>query len=247
MRLVFILLFPVLISYSQNKTAFEIGIEQYREANYKEAISTWESIVNEGNHSTALYYNLGNAYFKSNQLGPSIFYFEKALQLTPGDKDVLNNLAFAQKATIDDITPLPQNFLVIWVNTWSKSLTLNQWAWVTVLSVLLFTVLFAAYFFSTTPIKKRILFSGALLFLFLGIFSYSIASSSYNKSLNNEEAIIFSESTQVRSEPLMRSEVSFILHEGTKVKITAQDTEWYKIELADGKEGWIVSKDIKRL
>ncbi len=69
----------------------------------------------------------------------------------------------------------------------------------------------------------------------------------YHKQVMNQPAIIFAESANIKSDPSLKSETSFILHEGTKVQIIAEDEDWYRILLADGKDGWINKIDLKAL
>lgn len=249
MKKILILLMTLVtfISFSQNSEKFEKGKTHYKEANYEAAIGAWESILESGEHSAALYYNLGNAYFKAEQIGPSIYYYEKALQLAPNDSEIKNNLAIAQSRTIDAIEPVPENFFSTWLKKIADIFTFDGWAWVTVFFVLSFTVLFLLYYYSSLSSKKRLLFALSFIALFFAIASLSFAFITYDKIENEHTVIVFAQSTQVRSEPLNRSEVSFVLHEGTKVTITEEEDEWSRILLADGKEGWILKKDLKEL
>ncbi len=235
------------VASAQNEEMFSQGIEFYKEAEYEKAVSVWNSILDSGEHSAALYYNLGNAHYKLNHVGPSIYFYEKALLLSPNDNEISNNLAFAQNKTIDAITPLPQNVFERWYSNFLGTFTFNGWAWTTVVLVMLFAGLFLAYYFSYTESKKRLYFITSLFALLFAIGSFSFAFLSFDKFTNNQSAILFAESSQVRSEPLMRSNVSFVLHEGTKVKIIEEDGDWKRIEIADGKEGWIPAADLKTL
>tara|TARA_R110000850_G_scaffold271031_2_gene404707 strand:- start:99716 stop:100465 length:750 start_codon:yes stop_codon:yes gene_type:complete len=245
--LLILMAFLSVVSFSQNSEKFEKGKTHYKEANYEAAISAWESILESGEHSAALYYNLGNAYFKAEQIAPSIYYYEKALQLAPADSEIKNNLAIAQSRTIDAIEPAPENFFSSWLNKISNIFTFDSWAWITVFFVLSFTVLFLLYYYSSVSSKKRLLFTLSFIALFFAFTSFSFAFLTYDKVENERTAIIFAQSTQVRSEPLDRSEVSFVLHEGTKVTITEEDDDWSRILLSDGKEGWILRNDLKEL
>ena len=69
----------------------------------------------------------------------------------------------------------------------------------------------------------------------------------YGESLSDKPAIIFAESIEVKSEPSMGSEGAFILHEGTKVQIIGEDDDWVRIQVIDGKDGWIPVTDLKVL
>ena len=139
-----------LVSFSQTKTAFEQANELYNSGYYQEAIDRYTSIVDSNQHSAALYYNLANSHYKLNEIAPSIFYYEKALQLAPNDKDVLNNLSFAQKMTIDAIQEVPENGFSKLLNKTVNSFSVDGWAIRCVGLVFLFVVLFLSYYLSSS-------------------------------------------------------------------------------------------------
>jgi hypothetical protein len=190
---------------------------------------------------------LGNAHYKLNNIGPSIYYYEKALQLDPNDSEVKNNLAFAENARIDAIEPLPKTVFSKWYQAIAGILSYEGWAMVSVGGSILFTVLFLLYYFATGEKRKRILFVSAMLAIVILIVALVLAFSTYGDAQNDRPAIIFSEEVEVKSEPNMGSSSSFLLHEGTKVQILAEEGNWVRIELSDGKDGWMPSSDLKKL
>ncbi len=232
---------------AQNNAIFEQGKEQYKAENFQEALNNWMKIESSGEHSAALYYNIANAHYKLNSIGPSIYYYEKALQLAPGDKDILNNLAFAQNATVDAIEPLPQTLFVKWDNALSNWLTFEGWAKVSVASAFLFAIFFLLYYFSTSTLRKRALFVSAIVSIFVLFTAVTMSFRTYDRYLSDQPAIIFAESTEIKTEPSMKSETAFVLHEGTKVQILAVEDEWLRIVIANGKDGWIPNTDLKQL
>ena len=98
-------------SQTENELNFKSGVELYNNGNYNEAINSFVKIINNGEHSGSLYFNLGNSYYKLNDTPNSIYYFEKALKLNPNDKDIINNLTYSQNMLIDKIDLLPSNQL----------------------------------------------------------------------------------------------------------------------------------------
>jgi len=234
-------------SFAQNGPLFEQGKELYKAADYMGAVNSWMKILENNQHSAALYYNLGNAHYKLNNIGPSIYYYEKALELAPNDGDIKNNLAFAQNATVDAIEPLPKTIFFKWYQALSGVLTYDGWAICVVVFSMSFVLLFLVYYFSYSEGKKRVFFVSSLFAITFLITSFSMAFSTYNDSVKNQPAIIFSESVEVKSEPNLGSENAFELHEGAKVQIIARDTDWVRIEIANGKDGWIPETDLKEL
>ena len=244
---VVIMLFLSMASFAQNGPLFEQGKELYKAEKYMDALNSWMKILENNQHSVALYYNLGNAHYKLNNIGPSIYFYEKALELAPNDGDIKNNLAFAENARVDDIEPLPKTVFYKWYHTISDLLTFDGWAKSVIVFSISFVLLFLLYYFSYSEGKKRLFFVSALLSILLFGMALSMAFSTYDDTIKDQPAIIFSESTEVRSEPNLGSEVAFQLHAGIKVQIIARDVDWVRIEIANGKDGWIPITDLKEL
>jgi tetratricopeptide (TPR) repeat protein len=235
------------VSIAQNETLFEQGNTLYNDGNYIEAIEKYQAILDSGKHSAELYFNLGNAYYKLNNIAPSIYYYEKALQMAPNDTDILNNIAFARNMTIDVVDNIPEIGFSKFVKTFTNMLSFDTWAKISVGLVILFVILFLSYYFSYTSFKKRLAFVGSLSAVILACSALSLAFHKYNLDKNDKPAIVFAKESQIKSEPNLRSTEAFKLHEGTKVQILDTVNNWKKIKLADGKTGWIVSDDIKAL
>lgn len=247
-KLLFILLLTVSANaFTQNEEFFESGKEQYKNAKYKEAITSWMKIVENGEHSAELYFNIANAEYKLNKIGPSIYYYEKALQLDPNDRDIKNNLTFAENARVDAITPLPKTIFSKWYKNIAEVFTYNGWATLSIIFSILFVGLFLWYYFSYSAKIKRLLFTTSMLSMFLFIGSIGMAFLTYDEYSKNNPAIILAEEIEIKAEPNRGSSTAFILHEGTKVQVTAEDGQWYRILLADGKDGWIQNSELKKL
>ncbi|MEO8516548.1 MAG: tetratricopeptide repeat protein, partial [Flavobacterium sp.] len=114
------------------QSAFEKGNDLYQKGKYEEAVSSYESLVKSGQQSAELYFNLGNSYYKINKVAPAVFNFEKALLLNPNDSETQNNLAFAQKMTIDDITEIPTVGFAKIIKDFTSNFYYDTWAWIAV-------------------------------------------------------------------------------------------------------------------
>lgn len=235
------------ITLGQSNALFEKGNTLYNQGEYEDAINTYKIILESNVHSAELYYNLGNAYYKLNEVAPSVFYYEKALQLAPNDVDIKNNLAFARNMTIDAIETIPEAGLTKFINNIASKMTFDGWAKTAVVLVCCFVVLFLCYYFVYASMGKRMAFIGSIACIILVGITLTMAFHKYNLDKNNRPAIVFSKESKVRTEPNSRSEESFTLHEGTKVQILENVQSWNKIKLADGKTGWIQDGDIKAL
>ncbi len=247
-KLLYILVFALsAISLAQNNELFDQANALYNEGKFSDAINKYEAIIKNGQHSAELYYNLGNAHYKLNNIAPSIYYYEKALQLKPNDKEILNNIAYAKNMTIDDIEAVPKLGLSRFLNKAINTLSFDNWATLSIIFVVGFVLLFVTYFFTFSTSKKRLAFVSGLGSLLIGLICLSFAFKKQNLDKNNNPAIVFAKETEVKSEPNLGSTEAFVLHEGTKVQVLDTINNWKKIKLADGKTGWIISGDIKLL
>ena len=247
-----LLIFSLLMSFfsyslQTNEEKFNSGIKFYNEGEYEKAISSFSSILETGQHSKSLYFNLGNSYYKINDIANSIFHYEKALLLSPNDKDVLNNLGFTKKALIDKIEILPTNqvkqFWIYILNFFN----VNQWLYIGIFLLYMSAMFFLFYYFNVKSSLKKKYFFTSLVSLFLSLsFIYNGISLNNNKQ-SNLFAIIFDEKIDFRSEPNYRSEILFNLHEGTKVQVKEELSDWSLVEILDGNKGWIESSSIKKI
>lgn len=247
-NLITIVVFLVsVLGLAQNDQLFEKGNSFYNQEKYQEAIDAYSAILESGQESASLYYNLANANYKLSNIGQSIYYYEKALELKPNDEDIKNNLAFANNATIDAIDVIPEGVISRTINSFTNMFSFDSWAWIAVLCVIIFVVLFLLYYTARISSKKRLFFLGSWVSLLIAVFAVIFAFKQYSYITNNQYAIIFAQESTVKSEPNLRSEEVFELHEGTKVKVTETVNDWKKIKLADGKIGWIPATDLKEL
>ena len=233
--------------FAQNVAIFDEANTLYNEGKYAEAIDKYTSILESDVHSAELYFNLGNAYYKLSNVAPSIYFYEKALQLEPNDVDIKNNLAFAKNMTIDAIDVIPETGVSKLIKNTTNIMSFDVWAKVSVGLVVCFVLLFLFYYFSYSTLKKRLSFIGSMAALLLVFISLAFAFHKYNLDKNDQPAIVFVQESKVKSEPNTRSEEAFRLHEGTKVQVLDTVKNWKKIKLPDGKTGWIPENDIKSL
>lgn len=242
-----ILLTASIVSSQNTDAIFKIGNDHYAQGRYQEAIDAYKRVLDLNQESAALYYNLANANYKLNNIGPTVFYYEKALQLHPSDSQIRNNAAFAENMKIDVIETMPVNAVKRWANKVITFLTADGWAIAAILFVVLFVLSFLGYYFGYGTARKRTFFTLASLSLLLMIASVSFAYSAFAKANNDNPAIVFASETEVKSEPSLGSTLVFKLHEGTKVQVLEEVNNWNRIQLIDGKTGWLPSEDIKLL
>ena len=244
-KLVFIFLFITQIFVAQN--GFEKGNALYQKGEYEAAISAYESVLNGKQQSAEVYFNLGNCYYKLNKVAPAIYNYEKALVFHPNDSEIINNLKFAQKMTIDEIKEVPKVGFAKLLRDFTAIFHYDSWAWIAVSLSTLFLLFFVGYYFSQITLSKRIFFIGMFVLVFLILISVLAAIFEKDHDVNERPAIIFAEVAEVKGEPKASSSDVFVLHEGTKVYIKETLDNWRKVELTDGSEGWMENSALKEV
>ena len=218
-------------------------IAAYNDGNFEKVIEILEKEKDEqkikGLESADLYYNLGNAYFRNRDIAHSLLNYERALLLAPGDRDTKHNINYVTTFVEDKILVADTFFLTTWMRALQHSFGANTWATIAVVSfILLIGCLFLFFFGKSITIKKASFYIGIIMIVIVllsNIFAFGQKSELENRST----AIIMAGSVSIKSSPDINSKELFILHSGTKVKITKEDRRWLEIEIADGNVGWI--------
>lgn len=245
-NIVYLFLLITQVFFAQS--SFEKGNALYQKGQYQQAVDVYENIIKEDKlHSAELYFNLGNSYYKLNKVAPSIYNYEKALVLKPNDPDVLNNLKFAKKLTIDEIKEIPKVGFAKLIQNFTGIFDYNTWAKISIGIAFAFLLSFIGYYFSQRTLAKRIYFVGMFVLFLALLLSVSAAITERNHYNNDRPAIVFAELSEVRSEPQKAGAAIILLHEGAKVYVIESVGQWKKIELTDGNEGWIDASTIKEV
>ena len=235
------------IGWGQDQDNFDKATTLYQKGDYTQAAAVYSSILKSGKESSALYYNLGNTYYKLNNVPESIYYYEKALQLDPENADAKNNLIFANQMKVDAITPLPKT----WVRQLSDGIvglfSTHTWAVLSIIGVFAFVLSFLLYYFVERTALKRTFFSLMLVFLFFAVGSYTLAHFCHKQVSQTQYAILFDKTVRVFSDTNAYSSEVMQLHEGTKVEIIEDAKDWVKIRLVNGKTGWTKVSCLRKL
>lgn len=216
----------------------------YQEGDYEKALNLYREVLDAGVESPDLYYNMGNAAYRSNSIGYSMLYYEKALKMEPTHEDARHNLEFVSRYRVDAFDPVPEFFLKTWIRVMVQSMSERTWS---VLALALFVVLMISilvYLFSHRLVLKKSGFFTALFGLLFFIISLLAARASHRDIIKPESGIIISPSVVVRSSPSEAGTELFILHEGTRVQLNEEVSEWQNIRVIDGREGWIAASEL---
>ena len=245
MKIFFFIL--LIFSNPQNiDNLFEESNDLYTNGDYQNAVQGYLEIVKSGFESAELYFNIGNSFYKLNNIPESNYYYEKAKSISPNDDDILTNLSFAQNLRIDKIETLPvtdiQNLKLSILDLLSE----KGWSYILVILIWIMCFTFIVYNLSNDPKFKRLFFSISFVLLILSSFTLFI---NFEKKKISEikYAIIYDKEIEVWSEPNNISELKFLLHEGTKVKQIDVIEDWSNIQLENGTIGWIQSSSLRIL
>jgi len=246
--LVLIFLFTGFLAYANNN---QILIEEagklYTEGSYDRAIEMYEKVLENGFESAELYYNLGNAHFKMNDLAPAILYYEKASKLNPSDEDIQFNLAVANSRIVDKIETVPDLFYERWWNSLIFTFSVDGWAIISLVTFVLLLVVTLLFFMVDVVIIKKLAFWTGIALIVISVSSFALANQKYNSFKKDHEAIVFTPTVTVKSSPAENSIDLFVIHEGTKVEITDNIGEWTEIRIANGTVGWLKGVDLVKI
>ena len=242
--LLVIALFMTAPVYSVTK---ENADTEYRKGNYQQAIKDYNELLKSGK-SAELYYNLGNAYYRTDNITQAILSYERASLLSPGDDDIQYNLKLAQSKTIDKISSEPQMILVQWANSVVDMMKMDSWGTMSVVTLVIAIVALLVYLFTRKIFMRKIGFYTSVVMLLTAIISYSCAYSQQKRYQERRGAIVVSPSVQLKKTPDEKGGNAAVVHEGTKVEIIDDSMkEWKHVRLGDDRDGWLHVSQIERI
>lgn len=226
-----------------NATVGMQAIDAYNNSDYRKVIELLEKEKEEqkakGLESSELYYNLGNAYFRVNDIAHARLNYERALLLDPGDRDIRHNIEYVTTKIEDKILVADTFFLGIWFRAVQSLFSSNVWAVTAVVCFILFIGCLVIFFFGRYMNIKKISFYAGIVLLVIIIFA-NIFSYNQKKSVEHRDtAVIMVGSASIYSSPDSNSKEITILHSGTKITVTKEDRNWLEIEMDNGSIGWI--------
>lgn len=227
-RLLFVLLFLAFVAAAQE--------EENRNGDYQAAIAAYEQRIADGEASGDLFYNLGNAYYESGQLGLALLNYRRAEIYLPRNGDVQLQIA-RLRGEREDFIGAEREWLVITANLSADILTMYE------LSILVFG--FWALYFLLLALSRRSLrwllwltAAGMLIgVFFLGTRLYL--------ETQQPEAVILVDAVQIMTGPGQDYLPLYILYEGAELRVLEQRQGWYRFSLADGRLGWIAAGNVE--
>lgn len=219
----------------------------YQQGQYEPALESYNAVILSGKESADLYYNMGNAAFRSNSIGHAILYYEKALKLNPAHEDAIHNLDFVSRYRTDAFQEVPRLFLAAWISGYVQLFPERTWS---VLALIFFMIILFGlllYLFSKRLLFKKLGFISSVAALLLLVLTLLPAINRHRDIVTPHSGIILAPSAVVRSSPSDTGTELFILHEGTKIEINEEVSGWQNIRVMDGREGWIPTTDFQSI
>ena len=231
LALLAITLFPTHSRAAVSAADFESANKLYEEGKFAEAASAYGKLAQSGETSAALYFNLGNAFFKSGQNGRAIAAYRTAERLTPRDPDVRANLQFARNQTPSPTLPPGR-----W-QRWLGRLTLNEWTLLAAGTVWLWLLLLALL--QWRPALKPALRAYVLPLAILAGLLCACAAATLRETRFTRTAIVITRDVAVRYGPLAESPAAFTVHDGAELRVLDQKDEWLQVNAGPGRVGWL--------
>ena len=213
----------------------------YKENRYQEAIDGYLQLIGDGHVNGHLYYNLGNAYFRTGQLGRAILNYKRAELLIPRDADLIFNLRHAVDQAQDAISPA-QNFLNQ-AFFWLDDLTFRELMWsFAVFNIMFWGILVLRLF--VRPEWTYYVFIVLLVFWLVGGSSLGVK---WHQIKADQRAVILVEEVDILAGPDSNDTVLFKLHEGTIIQRERVEDGWSLVRVSENKRGWIRSNTIEQI
>ncbi|VAX27533.1 Aerotolerance protein BatE [hydrothermal vent metagenome] len=243
MKFFSIILFIVLLFSSVNAADVDSlmmqGNQLYQNKQYDEAIQKYQAILDQGYSSAALYYNLGNAYYRSGKLGYAILNYERGLKLEPDNEDLQYNLKIVKARTIDRIKEVPQIFIVDWWVTFITAFSLTTWQVLVIIFYLILLGSVTIFFISKHGRLQRYSVYSALVGLLAAVLFTIVLFANVGRETSKDFAILTTNTVAAKQSPNDSSNDLFVIHEGLKVAVMSQFGDWVEVKLYDGKVGWL--------
>jgi tetratricopeptide (TPR) repeat protein len=247
--LTFILLlcFAGNFAFAADASTYQEAVTAYNSEDYGTAQTLWLE-VSETQDSPALFYNLGNTFYRLNDFVSAILFYERARKLAPGDEAILHNIGLTNSKLADKAKKeSPSDLEVIWFD-FVYSEAPGTWMFASILAMLLTCALLSAYLFLNKPVQKRLtFFAGILLIPITGAICF--LSYSQDRSSNVvDSAIVTSLNVYVKSAPSETGTDVLILNAGTKVKLLDQSSEgWTEVKAPNGETGWLPQEHLTEI
>ena len=230
------------VLFSQDPdTLFNEANRAYAEGDYQHALDLYSMILENGIESGEVFFNLGNTYYKMNDIGRAILYYEKAKKYIDGDPALEQNLRLCQLRIVDKIEPIPKLFIVQWWSTVTQLFSINTFLWLCLAIFSMLIILIIINLIYPRRYLRHFIWGFTTIFILIFVVTFS----RIYEFETTKFGVILEEKVSVFSEPDVGGTEVFILHEGTKVQINRTLNQWMEISIPDGKTGWLNKENLE--
>lgn len=231
--LILLLLVPALLR-ADNAGDWAKANAFYQQKNYDSAAVYYEKIAAGRPRQAAVFYNLGNTYYRLNKIGVAVLNYEKALKRDPGMTEARDNKQLAQSRVSNSINGGGDVFFVRWWKSATHPARTTAWS-VTALLLFVITLSLASLrlFRNKTGIRPKLIIASALLSAASLVFVFASAG---RHSVHS--AVVLSDAAPLTGAANAVKPLALV-PEGTVVQIQAQNREQMLVTLPDGRSGWM--------
>ena len=232
--LIYFLLLTTCFLHAQNED-FRLANEAYREGDFAKALNLYEALLDADWESSALYYNLGNTYFRLGEFGEAVWAYERCLLLAPRHEDAQFNLSLVQALLVDEIETVPLPMVERYFRKFADGMGVEGFRWLIIAWMWLIGLSWLVWKFKR---KRWSVFGLAfgIILLFITAISWRLATGLWEKE---HRAVIVAENVYVKTAPAESAPDAFVLHEGTVLQLGKVVDGWQEIRIADGQKGWL--------
>ena len=236
-----------LTAFAAEESRWEEAAAAYTSADYAAALAGYKAIEAESLVSPDLFYNIANCFFKLGDMPHAILYYEKCLKLAPAHADARNNLDICRQFTLDKIDEIPPFLLVTWMEKVKYACSADAWAWISVALVLIAAALLLGFRFFRRLGARKVSFIFACIVALFALAALLFSLDEKSDALHSDAAVMIQPVSTIKSSPGDGGKSIFVLHEGTKVELLDSLGDWVKIELSDGRQGWVEESTLEKI
>jgi tetratricopeptide (TPR) repeat protein len=215
----------------------------YQNQDFNKALELYKELENNELRSAALYYNMGNCYFKTGELGYAILYYMRARRLDPFDADINSNLEFTRQFIPSRLEGIKINPITSFFDLLVEPLTLNSFAWI---SSMLFVGLMLLVSASLVWRWRGTIFKIMVGILIVGVFaSAGLTTYKYRTDYLTRRGVIVADEARIYSGPGEDNDLEFVGNFGLTFEIEKASNDYYLVLFENKRKGWIKKEMIE--